>query len=239
MRDHATKDGLSILSAGPRSRKAAKAATAGRHPNRRTAELWGSLTAGAALALLVMVAAFVFRPGAEQGWLFATRWTARLSVMLFVATYLLRAVPVRRRLGLAFAGSHFVHAVMFIAYLTMFGANRSVVSTVGGTFGYVVLLAMVLVTFVPSHAAPALRHWGMVYLWIVFAFSYLGRAVEAGDRQGEGLFGLALLAAVPITRLARGRSNPKTVWQASVEVIRAGLDSPKVLITSVWGRWRR
>lgn len=171
------------------------------------ADLLKPVYVGAALALLAIAIAFGAHAGWEGRWLYATRWTARVSLLLFAAAYLIRTIPARRASGLSFAGAHFVHAGTFITYLATYDVQRSLLSTVGGAVGYVVLTAMVVVTFVPVPASAGLRRWGMAYLWTVFMFSYLGRLVENGDRRGEGAFGVLILLAIPVVRLLGRRRS--------------------------------
>lgn len=165
------------------------------------------LLGGAALAIAVTVLAFATHASWEDRWLYATRWTARASLLLFAGAYLLRSIPRSRASGLAFAGTHFVHAAAFITYIAAYDVPRGVVSTIGGAIGYAVLIIMVVATFVPVSASAQLRRWGMAYLWLVFMSSYLGRLVENGDRVGEGAFGVLVLLAILIARLFRARQR--------------------------------
>lgn len=66
---------------------------------------------------------------------------------------------------------------------------------------------MVFATFFPAPASGTLRRWGMAYIWFVFTYSYLGRLIEGGDRLGEGLFGVLLMAAIPVIKSIEAKSR--------------------------------
>ncbi len=168
------------------------------------AALW--LATGAVLGGCGIVAAVATQAELNQ-WVVATRWTARLSLILFAAAYVMPDPSRVRAIGLAFAGAHFVHAFTFIVYLSSYPVTRGLVSTIGGTLGYVVLAAMTYSSIRPKVWGVTVRKWGMPYLWVVFSFSYLGRIVENGSRSDEGWFGLAVLALIPVSRLALGQKR--------------------------------
>lgn len=164
---------------------------------------------GGLLALGVAGLAAATQSGQEAQWLTATRWTARSALLLFALAYTCKRTVDRRGFGLGFAAAHFVHAGAFSGYIVLFNVERGWFSTVGGIVGYALLTAM-LVSSVRG-GGGGLRRWGMRYLWVVFAFSYLGRVLENGDRRDEGWFGLTILLAIPAVRLLRSRSAASPV----------------------------
>lgn len=166
-----------------------------------------SMVSGWALtrnAVLLLAAAFTLRwlltDGDEESLRAVVRLTAQTSVVLFCAVFAassLRALwrhPVsawllrnRRYLGVTFAFSHLVHLVALVALAFVvpgFAGSLGAVTLVFGGFAYVLIVAMAATSNDRAVAAigrPAwqrLHRFGAYYLWILFAQSYLPRALD-------------------------------------------------------------
>jgi len=155
----------------------------------------------AALALSAMVAVIIAIYGAgEEGARVTIRATARTSFVLFLiaftATALVRFWPGgvtkwaranRRYIGVSFAVSHAIHAIGIaaLAYLTSGASIREtdIATLVGGLLAYLLIAAMVVTSFDRTTAMLGQKRWrilhvvGIYYIWMVFFFSYGGRAV--------------------------------------------------------------
>jgi DMSO/TMAO reductase YedYZ heme-binding membrane subunit len=182
----------------------------------RTRLLFG---AGVIAGLMAVGLALAVHGDAADGWLFAARWTARLSVLLFAIVFAsgglarilggpARALIVHRRgLGLAFAAAHFVHLGALATWLAMSGTRPPTVTLAGGGLAYVLIAAMALTS--TDAAQRRLGRWwkrlhltGVWYVWLIFFQSYLGRVLEGVDRLPQGVFGVTILSAALALRLA-------------------------------------
>ncbi|QQQ03366.1 ferric reductase-like transmembrane domain-containing protein [Lysobacter enzymogenes] len=127
----------------------------------------------------------------------AVRATARSSFALFLLAFTASAFAVllpgtasaallreRRYVGLGFAFSHLVHAVLIYAYGRLapeFWPSRTGLANVPGTIGYAFLLAMTITSFKPVARRMSATAWkrlhtaGMWVLAAVFALSYFKR----------------------------------------------------------------
>lgn len=181
----------------------------------RTATMCGL---GAAAALAAVAMALLLHAGAEE-WMFAARWTARVSVLLFAIVFasagLARLagggahllVRQRRGLGLAFAAAHFVHLAALSTWFAVSGQRPPIVTIVGGGLAYLLIAAMALTS--TDAAQRRLGRWwkrlhltGIWYVWLIFFQSYLGRVLEGGDRVPQGIYGLSLLLIALLLRSA-------------------------------------
>jgi methionine sulfoxide reductase heme-binding subunit len=145
----------------------------------------------------LMTAAIVLGAGTgEPGIRMLIRATARTSVALFVvaftasALYRLRPSPAtawarrnRRYLGVSFAVSHFLHLAVVAVLFTRWPHPYPAVKGIGGAIGYLLLAAMTATSFDRTANWLGPRRWkqlhtiGSWYLWGVFLFSYIPRAV--------------------------------------------------------------
>lgn len=128
------------------------------------------------------------------------RFTARVSVTLFLLAFTASAAfrlwPTaftrwqrqnRRYLGLAFALSHFVHlgAILTLGLIApaALGALTNPKAWILGGFAYVLIAAMAATSFDRTARAIGPKAWailhtfGVYYLWLVFANSFVSRAV--------------------------------------------------------------
>ena len=155
----------------------------------------------AALALSVMVAILIAIYGTgEEGVRVVIRATARTSFVIFLtaftATALVKLWPGsvtkwirsnRRYIGVSFAVSHSMHAAAILA-LALLTAGASIRETdapalIGGSLAYLFIAAMVATSFDRTTVLLGQRRWqllhtvGIYYLFLIFLFSYGGRAV--------------------------------------------------------------
>ncbi|BFT63517.1 hypothetical protein [Pseudomonas moorei] len=148
--------------------------------------------------ILVMAASIVvLNPELVEGLRSAIRATARTSFVLFLAAFTASAFAVlvpsplskalvreRRFIGLAFAFSHLLHAVLIYKYgqlNTEFWPGRSTITNIPGTLGYLFILFMTLTSFktttrlIGRKAWKALHVSGMWVLAAVFTYSNFKR----------------------------------------------------------------
>jgi DMSO/TMAO reductase YedYZ heme-binding membrane subunit len=183
------------------------------------------IVAVAAVAVAALTAAVLSTPtpGAEE-LRAALRVTALTSVACFLAAFTasalvrLRPSPAtrwllahRRYLGLSFAASHAIHALVIAALerRTNFIAGYDPTTLVGGGLG---LVATALLAATSNDAAVrqlGARAWhrlhkvGVYYIWIIFVFTYMGPALAS---PYHALMTLALVAAL-VLRLAARRAD--------------------------------
>ncbi|GGM29452.1 hypothetical protein GCM10009425_45010 [Pseudomonas asuensis] len=151
----------------------------------------------AALIVVMSAMAIALQPDLVEGLRSAIRATARSSFMLFLVAFTASAFAIlvptpfskalvreRRFIGLAFAFSHFIHAVLIYAYgqlNTIFWPARTVIDNIPGTTGYVFILLMALTSFKGPARLLGPKAWKVLHLtglWVivaVFAFSNFKR----------------------------------------------------------------
>lgn len=184
-------------------------------------------------ALLLAMAAALLAIGVDliDGTRLVIRWTARTSVLLFLAAFtasaLLRLAPGsytrwqarnRRYLGLSFAVSHTIHLAAIVALASqdqmLFWQLTNYGTLVSGGLAYAFIFAMALTSFDRTAAMIGQRAWrwlhsaGAWYIWMSFAFTFGKRAVMNVDY----LPAMALIfAALGIRILARIRRPASAV----------------------------
>lgn len=147
-----------------------------------------------------MCALLFFAPGGgEEGVRLAIRATARTTVALFVVIFCASALrrrwprPAtswlmrnRRYLGLSAAVSHAYHLAFILALYGIGTSEETPISTVvGGGFGFLLLFLMAATSNDVSQRRLG-RNWRRLHLlgiwtvWIIFAVSYLPRAMSGG-----------------------------------------------------------
>ncbi len=179
------------------------------------------ITIGIGVALIALSGAQLAIWGTgEEGLRVLIRSSARSSVLLFALAFsasalrsLWRSEPSRwllanrRYLGVSYAFSHAIHLAALVGLGRVsqeFVDSIDAVTVIGGGLVYVFTLAMALTSSdaaVRALGRPRWRalHWaGSWYIWIVFAQSYLPRAVV------QPAYGIAavLVLAVPAMRSA-------------------------------------
>jgi methionine sulfoxide reductase heme-binding subunit len=158
---------------------------------------WSLFRLLAALVLLMTVMILIINPDLTEGVRSAIRATARSSFVLFLLAFTASAFAVlvpsplskslvreRRFIGLAFAFSHLVHAVLIYWYgqlNTEFWPGRTTLGNVPGTVGYVFVLLLALTSFksttrmIGATAWKRLHTTGMWVLAAIFAYSNFKR----------------------------------------------------------------
>lgn len=150
------------------------------------------------LLILVMTALILaLNPDVIEGLRSAIRATARTSFALFLAAFTASAFAVlipspfsrtlvreRRFIGLAFAFSHLLHAILIYKYgqlNTEFWPGRSTLTNLPGTLGYLFILLMTLTSFKTTTRLIGRKTWkalhvsGMWVLAVVFTYSNFKR----------------------------------------------------------------
>ncbi|KAF1065718.1 MAG: hypothetical protein GAK45_02122 [Pseudomonas citronellolis] len=152
----------------------------------------------AALVLLATAVTLALQPHGVEGLRSAIRVTARLSFVLFLASFLASSLNTllpgpnsrallreRRFLGLGFAFSHLVHGVLIISYAQLFPetfwAGRSVTANLPGSLGYLCILLLTLTSFPAAIKWLGARTWKALHSsgsWVivgVFCLSFFKR----------------------------------------------------------------
>lgn len=182
-----------------------------------------------AVVVSAMVAALMLTSVSEiEGLRSAIRATARSSVALFLLAFTASATwrfwpnaftrwqrQNRRYLGVSFAVSHFIHLGAILALRERAPAELADIPTmtwVLGGFAYALIAAMTLTSFDRTAQMIGPRAWktlhtvGVYYVWIVFANSYIGRALMIPEYIPIALLVLAALGLRIAARIARARA---------------------------------
>jgi DMSO/TMAO reductase YedYZ heme-binding membrane subunit len=162
-------------------------------PFRLTAPL---ALAGIALALAVAAWFVATTPGEAFGWQRAARYTARTSFTLFMVVYLIAPITafmpelaagvksVRRGLGLAFAGAHFVHLGALITYFQVSGDTPKTSTLIGGGLAFVLIGLMAITANDAAVRTLGAANWrrlhtfALHYVWFIFMVTYAGRVAR-------------------------------------------------------------
>ena len=141
--------------------------------------------------------AWTLHGGGLAGWSSVVRTSAKTSLLLFLAAFVASSARAlwrtpftawllanRRYVGVAFAASHAIHLVGILEVVRLSPSfSRSLTTLVFGGFGYVVLFAMAATSFDAAVARLGRQRWqrlhtfGMYYLAVIFALSYVPRAL--------------------------------------------------------------
>jgi hypothetical protein len=190
-----------------------------------------TLVGCASLAVALMCAALIIAHGSgEVGLRTVVRNTARTSFIFFVSAFIARALhtlwQTRASLWLSdnqpylyasFAASHLIHAAAIFALAAATHgeslAGRSATTLIGGG-GSVAYLFIALAaapafpraaTWIGSRPRlNAVRAFGLYYVWVIFMFSYGGRAVQSSFYMP---FALTLVAALALRVVALRRAQ--------------------------------
>ena len=190
----------------------------------------------ASVAILASVAAAIaITPDVGEAAGRAVRLTARTSVTLFLAAFtaaaLFRLWPNawtrwqrsnRRFLGVAFAVSHGVHlvAIFWLQHVqpVEFAQSVNAITWIGGGLAYVFIAAMTATSFDRTAEMIGPRAWkilhtvGSYYIWLIFANSYVGRALAMPEYIPAAALVVLALGLRIAARVARPRaSQPVTV----------------------------
>jgi len=185
------------------------------------------LTTAASCALGALFALqLVFWGADEEGIRVVVRASARTSIVLFSLAFGASSawafwrngatkwlLANRRYVGVSYAVSHAFHALALVALYQAsaeFRADLNIVTLGGGGLAYAFTLAMALTSTDAAVAALGRRRWHLLhtvggwYIWVIFAQSYLPRAIEMPSYLPAG----ALVLAVAAARLARRVRRP-------------------------------
>jgi DMSO/TMAO reductase YedYZ heme-binding membrane subunit len=162
-------------------------------------------------------------PGWRTGVNFTARWSVFVFLLLFLADPLGRLSRARGLLWLkdnqkgllfAFAGAHFFHLGVILAYFAKGGTIPPRPVVVLGSFGYLLLAFLVATSSDRSIEMIGALRWRLlhtfvlVYLWLIFALTYVARLAKGPDVTVPGAV-LAMLAAALIIRLVTPWRRPK------------------------------
>jgi sulfoxide reductase heme-binding subunit YedZ len=185
---------------------------------------------GAAVAILASVAAAIaITPDAGDAAGRAVRLTARTSVALFLAAFtasaLFRLWPNawtrwqrqnRRYLGVAFAVSHGVHlaAIFRLQHVrpVEFAEEVTAITWIGGGLAYVFIAAMTATSFDRTAQMIGPRAWKILHtvgsycIWLIFANSYIGRALAMPEYIPAAALVVLALGLRIAARVARPRA---------------------------------
>ena len=197
---------------------------------------WPFVGVAAVAILAVAVAAIAMSADEGEAAARVVRVTARTSVALFLAAFtaaaLFRLWPNawtrwqrrnRRYLGVSFAVSHGVHlaAIFWLQHVrpVEFAGQVNVITWIGGGLAYVFIAAMTATSFDRTAHMIGPRAWkilhtaGSYYIWLIFANSYLARALSIPAYIPAGalvIFILGLRIAARVSR-ARARLSPASL----------------------------
>ena len=181
---------------------------------------------GLALGLAAVATGFAWGDGAQEQWQLATRYTARVGFPLLILAYVARplhqlapsgltkwALARRRWIGLGFAISHTIHLAALTTAFRLAGEMPPTVTLVGGGFAYVLLYAMALTSSDATQRAMGrwwkrLHRFGIHYLWLIFAQSYLGRVFDPELMWVGVIFGSIAFAAAGVRFAAWVKTRP-------------------------------
>jgi DMSO/TMAO reductase YedYZ heme-binding membrane subunit len=155
---------------------------------------WQLFSLIAVLVTAMSATAIAIQPDLVDGLRSAIRATARSSFVLFLIAFTASAFAVlvpsplskalvreRRFIGLAFAFSHLMHAVVVYVYAlvdTEFRQSATVANNIPGTIGYVFILLLALTSFKSSARLLGPKAWKKLHvtgMWViaaVFIYAY-------------------------------------------------------------------
>lgn len=158
---------------------------------------WQLFSLIAALVLVMTALILALNPDLAEGTRSAIRATARTSFALFLAAFTASAFAVlipspltqslvreRRFIGLAFAFSHLVHAILIIAYGQLnpeFWPGRTTIGNIPGSVGYAFIILMALTSFKSTSRMLGKKAWkglhvtGIWFIAAVFTYSNFKR----------------------------------------------------------------
>jgi sulfoxide reductase heme-binding subunit YedZ len=184
----------------------------------------------ASVAILALVlAAIAITPDTGEAAARTVRLTARTSVTLFLAAFtaaaLFRLWPNawtrwqrsnRRFLGVAFGVSHGVHlaAIFWMQHVqpVEFAQRVNAITWIGGGLAYVFIAAMTATSFDRTAQMIGPRAWkilhtvGSYYVWLIFANSYIGRALAMPEYIPAAALVVLALGLRMAARVARPRA---------------------------------
>lgn len=192
-------------------------------PFRLTAPL---ALAGVALALAVAAWFVATTPGEALGWQLAARYTARTSFTLFIIVYLIAPIAaimpefsaglksMRRGMGLAFAGAHFVHLGALVTYFQVSGDTPQISTVIGGGLAFVLIGLMAITANDAAVRTLGAANWrrlhtfALHYVWFIFVVTYAGRVARYPNMPEYVALIAVAFAALAIRLAARFNRKP-------------------------------
>ncbi|NIE75958.1 hypothetical protein F3J45_16080 [Pantoea sp. Ap-967] len=194
---------------------------------------WPLFTLLSLLVLLVTSLALWAQPHWVDALRSAIRTTARTSFILFLATFLASSVAAlvptdftrnllrnRRFLGLAFAFSHAVHALLILLYVQLFPETfwqgRTAAANIPGSIGYLFIILLTLTSFPGAMKLLGARAWKGLHstgTWVIAGIFMLSlyKRIPMGSWYplGFALMVSAVLFKLTAKLAIRARRNPK------------------------------
>jgi DMSO/TMAO reductase YedYZ heme-binding membrane subunit len=174
----------------------------------RTYPRWPFFAVLLAVAAIVAGSLAAFDTAPEI-WQHITRYTARLSFLIFVIVFASGALAAlfpsattrwlrrnRRYTGLSFALAHFLHLFAIIALFVTIEEMPALVSIVGGGLAYVFIAAMAATSNDWSMRKLGPKLWGRLhlvgawYVWAIFMNSYVSRLASETPPEPKWIFAL-------------------------------------------------
>jgi len=174
----------------------------------RTYPRWPFFAVLLAVAAIVAGSLAAFDTAPEI-WQHITRYTARLSFLIFVIVFASGALAAlfpsattrwlrrnRRYTGLSFALAHFLHLFASIALFVTREEMPALVSIVGGGLAYVFIAAMATTSNDWSVRKLGPKLWGRLhlvgawYVWAIFMNSYVSRLASETPPEPKWIFAL-------------------------------------------------
>jgi DMSO/TMAO reductase YedYZ heme-binding membrane subunit len=201
--------------------------------DKRSKDAWEgwSIVGAVAVALTLVVTMEAMMTGAPvEGVRGIIRATARSSFVLFSLAFTASAVCYfwpnawtrwqlrnRRYLGVAFALSHFVHLLAILALGQIapaeLSAETNAITWIFGGLAYVFIGLMAATSFNSTARVIGPRAWtllhtvGSYYIWLIFANSYLARAVSIPAYIPAGVLVIFILCLRVAARVSRPRAK--------------------------------
>jgi sulfoxide reductase heme-binding subunit YedZ len=164
----------------------------------------------------------------------AIRITARFSIVLFLLAFTASAVwrfwpnawtswqrRNRRYFGVSFAVSHFTHLAAIAALRRVapeeLAADANAITWIFGGLAYVFIAAMTLTSFDRTAQMLGPRAWsllhtaGSYYIWLIFANSYIARAVQMPEYVPIAILVVSALVLRIAARVSRSRAQQPAV----------------------------
>ncbi|MFV3326056.1 hypothetical protein ACNFG0_06260 [Pseudomonas sp. NY15372] len=210
-----------------------------RHAEIASLHGWRLFSLLSLLVLIVTSLALWSQPQWVEALRSAIRATARTSFMLFLATFLASSLAIlvptaftrgllreRRFLGLAFAFSHAIHAVLIILYANIFPETfwhgRTAAANIPGSIGYLFIILLTVTSFPGAVKLLGARTWKGLHstgTWVIAGIFVLSlyKRIPMGSWYPLG-FALIFSAIVfkLIAKLAvRLRNNTRAVTTPS------------------------
>lgn len=201
--------------------------------DKRSKEAWEgwSIVGAVATALIMVVTMEAMMAGTPvDGVRGIIRATARSSFVLFSLAFTASAVCYfwpnawtrwqlrsRRHLGVSFALSHFVHLLAIFALGRIapeqLAAGTNAITWIFGGVAYVFIGLMAATSFDSTARLISPRAWsllhtvGAYYIWLIFANSYLSRALSMPAYIPAGALVIFILGLRAAARVSRARAK--------------------------------